>query len=58
MQGPNRSEMRDIRDAVPNQDYPRIASSIRHMERLWRGTVNERGLTRRREAEAALVLTP
>jgi GH24 family phage-related lysozyme (muramidase) len=56
--GSNRTEMRDIRDAVPSRDYDRIALDLRKMERVWRGTSNERGLTRRREAEAKLVLTP
>jgi hypothetical protein len=59
MAGPNRSEMRDIRDyGVPREDYPRIAQDLRSMSRIWRGTANERGLTRRRNAEADLVLTP
>ncbi len=57
--GPNRSEVRDIRDyGVPNKDYPRIASDLRKMERIWSGTAIERGMTRRREAEARLVETP
>ncbi len=57
--GPGRSEVRDIRDyGVPKQDYARIAKDLRSMERLWRGTSIERGMTRRREAEATLVETP
>ena len=56
MAGDSRREMRNIRDhGVPEQDYARIASEIRSMGRLWRGTVNENGLTARREAEALLV---
>jgi len=58
-EGANRSEMRDIRDyGVPNQNYPRIASDLRKMPRVWRGTSIERGMTRRRLAEAELVETP
>jgi GH24 family phage-related lysozyme (muramidase) len=59
MIGPNRIEMRDIRDGgVPPRDYERIAIDLRKMERVWRGTSIERGMTRRREAEAKLVETP
>ena len=57
--GDNRREMRDIRDdGVPHRDYERIAFDLRKMERVWRGTSIERGMVRRREAEAKLVLTP
>lgn len=59
MTGDSRREMRNIRDkCVPQQDYACIASEIRSMKRLWRGTVNENGLSARREAEAILVETP
>jgi hypothetical protein len=59
MLGGNRVEMRDIRDVgVPRQDYERIAAQLRQMTRIWRGTEIERGMTRRRNAEAALVETP
>lgn len=59
MTGDSRREMRNIRDnCVPKQDYACIASEIRSMKRLWRGTVNENGLSARREAEAILVETP
>jgi hypothetical protein len=59
MTGGNRIEMRDIRDyGIPTLNYERIASNIRKMERIWRGTQIEKGMTRRREAEAKLVLTP
>ena len=51
-----RKEMRAIRSLVPNKDYEQIASEIRSMKRLWVGTVNEKGLSRRRDAEADLVL--
>lgn len=57
--GPNRTEMRDIRDVgVPHQDYARIAQQLRKMIRVWRGTDIERGMMRRRLAEAILVETP
>lgn len=59
MTGDNRREMRNIRDqCVPAQDYACIAREIRSMSRLWRGTVNEKGLTARRESEALLAETP
>ena len=59
MSGDNRREMRNIRDrCVPAQDYACIAREIRSMSRLWRGTVNENGLTARRESEAQLAETP
>ena len=59
MSGDNRREMRNIRDqCVPAQDYACIAREIRSMKRLWRGTVNEKGLTARRESEALLAETP
>ena len=56
MNGPRRSEMRAIRDLVPQKDYAGIAQQIRNMKRLWKGTDIERGMNRRREAEADLVL--
>lgn len=59
MTGDSRREMRVIRDeCVPAQDYACIAREIRSMKRLWRGTVNENGLSARREAEAQLAETP
>ena len=59
MTGDSRREMRNIRDnCVPKQDYACIAAEIRSMKRLWRGTVNENGLSARREAEAILTETP
>lgn len=59
MTGDSRREMRAIRDqCVPAQDYACIAREIRSMSRLWRGTVNENGLTARRESEARLAETP
>lgn len=56
MNGPRRSEMRAIRDLVPRKDYAGIAQQIRNMKRLWKGTDIARGMNRRRDAEADLVL--
>lgn len=56
--GPNRVEWREIRDLVPSRDYEGISLQLRKMVRVWRGTSIEAGMTRRRYAEAALVLTP
>lgn len=59
MMGASRLECRVIRDqCVPNEDYACIAKEIRAMKRIWHGTINERGLSRRRDAEARLVETP
>lgn len=59
MTGDSRREMRAIRDTcLPASDYACIAREIRSMTRLWRGTVNENGLTARRESEATLAETP
>lgn len=59
MTGDSRREMRAIRDqCVPAQDYACTAREIRSMKRLWRDTVNEKGLTARRESEALLAETP
>lgn len=55
MTGDSRREMKKIRDAcVPAADYACIASEIRTMKRLWRGTSIENGMNGRREAEALL----
>jgi len=56
MSGDRRIEMRAIRDLVPQKDYAGIASQIRKMKRLWKGTDIEKGMNRRRDAEADLVL--
>lgn len=59
MSGDSRREMRVLRDeCVPREDYQCIAEQLRSMVRLWRGTVNENGLSARREAEALLAETP
>lgn len=53
MAGDNRREMRAIRDTcLPAHDAACIAAQLRSMCRLWRGTVNERGLCDRRGMEA------
>jgi len=54
MDGDRRREMRDIREAVQDNDIPAIARHIRKMKRLWTGRGLD-GLLARREAEAALV---
>jgi GH24 family phage-related lysozyme (muramidase) len=53
--GERRSEMRAIRAAVARSDYREIARQLRAMVRLWRATDIERGMVRRRDAEAQLV---
>lgn len=58
MAGPNRVEMRAISDLVPRQDYSAIAGQFRKMERIWVGTEIQKGMTRRREAERSLMLSP
>ncbi len=54
MEGDRRSEMRAIRDAVPQGDLREIANQLRSMKRLWANKGLD-GLLRRREAEAELV---
>lgn len=58
MIGSNRSEMRNIKDLVPKRDYSAMANQVRLMVRIWRGTSIEKGMTRRRYAEATLIETP
>lgn len=59
--GPRRVEMRAIATAIRpaatgrTPDYAGIAAQLRKMKSLWRGTDIERGMSRRREAEARLV---
>lgn len=54
MDGDRRREMRAIRDAVAKGDLQEIANQLRAMKRLW-NPKTQRGLLRRRDAEAALV---
>lgn len=56
MAGPRRTEMRAIRDLVPQKNYAGIAQQLRNMKRIWKGTDIEKGMNRRRDAEADLVL--
>lgn len=58
MEGSNRKEMRNIRDAVPKRDYEYMAGQLRQMIRVWKGTKIENGMRRRRMAEAKLMETP
>lgn len=55
--GDRRREMRAIRELVPDKNYREIARQIRLMKRIWRGTSIETGMSRRRDAEADLVLS-
>lgn len=55
MSGDNNREKRAIRDdCLHPVDRACIAGNIRSMKRLWINTVNERGLSARRESEALL----
>lgn len=58
LRGPRRTEMRNIVGLVPKKDYEGMAEEIRSMIRIWRGSDIERAMTRRRTAEAKLMLTP
>lgn len=58
MTGPNRVEMRAIRDAIPAKDYAAMAAAERRMKRIWKGTDIYEGMVNRREAEARLFETP
>ncbi len=53
--GERRKEMQTIKDLVPNKDYDGIARQLEAMKRVWVGTTLEEGMSRRRDAEAALV---
>ncbi len=55
MVGDRRREMREIRDAAARADYGAMARANRASVRIWRGTAIERGMARRREAEAKLM---
>jgi GH24 family phage-related lysozyme (muramidase) len=54
---PKREEMRAIRPLVQSADYAGIAEQIKKMKRIWIGTEIEKGMGRRRDAEAALIMT-
>jgi len=53
--GERRREMLVIKNLVPKRDYAGMANQIRLMKRVWRGTNLERGMSRRRDAEARLM---
>jgi hypothetical protein len=53
--GLSRLQMRNIRDLVPKKDLKGIAEQIRAMKDLWKGKKIEKGMARRREAEAVLI---
>lgn len=57
MMGDSRREMRAIASLTLSRDYPRIASQLTVMPRVWQGTEIYLGMRRRRIAEAALLLT-
>lgn len=54
LSGDSRSEMRDIKNLVPQKNYHAIARKIRSMKRLWFGKGVD-GLIDRREREAQMV---
>lgn len=55
--GASRLEMRTIQqECVPAVDVQCIARQIRAMSRIWKGSAIEKGMTRRREAEAELAV--
>lgn len=56
LNGPSRTEMREIADACPRKDYAAMSDACRRMVRVWRGTSIYRGMLRRRMAEADLFL--
>jgi hypothetical protein len=56
--GPNRTELRSIKDLIPKRDYSGIATQLRKQERVWRGTTIYNGLKNRVNAEAHLAETP
>ncbi|MCY7386445.1 MAG: hypothetical protein LH628_28555, partial [Microcoleus sp. CAN_BIN18] len=55
MQGNRRLEMRVVRDLVTKKNVNKIAEQIRKMKRIWLGTSIEKGMNRRRDAEADLI---
>jgi hypothetical protein len=55
MQGNRRVEMRVIRDLITKKNVSKIPEQIRKMKRIWLGTSIEKGMNRRRDAEAALI---
>jgi len=59
MGGDRNREKRAIRDdCIPRGDNQCVANQIQAMTRLWKGTDIEKGMARRRAAEARLALQP
>jgi len=54
--GASRVEMRDLKPAILQKDYKKMAELFRNMKRLWAGTGQE-GLIIRREKESQLIET-
>ncbi|NBP00118.1 MAG: hypothetical protein EBU90_08295 [Proteobacteria bacterium] len=61
LEGDRRREMKTIRDIMKNSQFfsdktlAQIADQIRSMKRIWIGGSIEKGMTRRREAEAKII---
>lgn len=53
LSGPNRLEMRELRNAIKEKNYQEMANATRRMKRLWEGK-NMEGLLKRRDSEAKL----
>lgn len=56
--GPNRIEMAAMKGMVPSKNYSGMAAQLRKSKRVWKGTSIQRGMERRRDAEAKLMETP
>ena len=56
--GERRREMKTIASLSPNRDYQGMSDELRDMVRVWKGSTIERAMTRRRNAEADLMLMP
>lgn len=57
LKGERRKEMAAIKDLIAEKDYTEISRQLEAMKRVWVGTTIEAGMSRRRDAEAALVRT-
>jgi len=53
-QGDRNREKREIRDAIKLGNFSNVPGLMRKSKRVWQGTPDEKGLSRRREAEAVL----
>ena len=52
-----RKEMKFMRDnCIPKRNFSCMANQFKNMARLWKGTDVEKGLTKRRYAEAAMIM--